>query len=165
MSVDQLSSEALRFALEQASLDMIRQKDVLRDPDATIGDGDLGVTVELGCGALKDGLATLAGADIAMLLTKSGMSFSRAASSTFGVLVTTAFLEAAKQAAGRKSIGLPELAMMVQAMADGIQRRGNAQVGDKTVLDVIVPAARALKQAGESGLTMWRRSCASTRKT
>jgi len=154
VSAAELSSEDLRVALEQASLDMIRQKDILRDLDATIGDGDLGVTVELGCRAVADGLSALADANISMLLTRSGMNFNRAASSTFGVLVTTAFLEAGKQVAGRKTIGLAELAKMVRAIADGIQRRGKAQVGDKTVLDAIVPAALALEQASESGLPL-----------
>ncbi len=61
-------------ALEGACAEMLRHKEELTRLDAAIGDGDLGVTVELGCRAVREGLTSLANADIGTVLAKSGMN-------------------------------------------------------------------------------------------
>ncbi len=60
-------------------------------------------------------------------------------------------MRAAREAKGLQTIGLPELARMVEAAATGIQERGKAALGDKTVLDALVPTVRALQAAAAEG--------------
>jgi dihydroxyacetone kinase-like protein len=143
----EIASLDLLYALEHASLDMVQRKDMLGELDATIGDGDLGVTIELGCHSLQSGLRNSKGCDIGAILVESGQNFSRAASSTFGILVATAFMRAGREVGGRATIGLSDLVKMGKAVSEGIQSRGGACLGDKTMLDAIIPAVRALEKA------------------
>jgi dihydroxyacetone kinase-like protein len=154
MAKEQMDSADLLFALEQACLDLMKQKERLRELDAAIGDGDLGVTVELGCQSLVTGLAALKEADIGAILTRSGMNFTRAATSTFGILFATLLMQAGKAAVGLRSVGLPELVQMAQGAEQGLRNRGNAEVGDKTMLDAVAPAVRALREASAQGKTL-----------
>jgi phosphoenolpyruvate---glycerone phosphotransferase subunit DhaL len=147
----EIASTDLLFALEHASLDMVQRKDMLGELDATIGDGDLGVTIELGCRSLQSGLRNPKECDIGAILVESGQNFSRAASSTFGILVATAFMRAGREVGGRAAIGLSDLVRMGKAVSEGIQSRGNARLGDKTILDAIIPAVQVLEKAEEEG--------------
>jgi len=79
------------------------------------------------------------------------MAFNRKAASTFGVLFATMMMRAAKEAKGLEQLELPDLARMAQSAAEGVMERGKAQLGDKTLLDALVPAAQALQAAAEAG--------------
>lgn len=145
MSV-KISAEDLLFALEHAALDMIRQKDSLCELDARAGDGDLGVTVEIGCRSIAEGVPALRGADVGTILVQTGRNFTRSAASTFGLLVGAAFRAAGKYTEGKISIDLHDLSNMGDVAVQELQRRGGAQVGDKTLLDALAPVVEALKQ-------------------
>jgi dihydroxyacetone kinase-like protein len=154
MAKTEITSQDLLFALEQMCSDMEGQKDSLRELDAVIGDGDLGITMELGCHSLKDGLSGLQDADIGTILTRSGMNFTKAASSTFGILLATCLMQAGRAVTGQKSVGVAELAKMAESAEQGVRNRGKAEVGDKTMLDALAPAAQALKEASEADKTL-----------
>ena len=151
MEKGQIASTDLVYALEHASLDMVQRKDMLGELDARIGDGDLGVTIELGCRSLQSGLRNPKEHDIGPILVESGQNFSRAASSTFGILVATAFIQAGREVGDHAAIGLSDLIKMGKAVSEGIRSRGNARLGDKTMLDAIIPAVRALEKAEKEG--------------
>jgi dihydroxyacetone kinase-like protein len=55
---------------------------------------------------------------------------------------------------GKQAIGVADLAAMSEAAYAGIQERGKAQLGDKTVLDALSPAAAALRAAAEAGTSI-----------
>lgn len=129
---------------------MIRNSDVLRELDAALGDGDLGVTVALGGKALREVVEETNTDDIGTLLINCGMKFNQAAASTFGVLFATALIEAGKVTRGHKELDLGDIVKAAEAAESGIKRRGNAKPGDKTMLDAIVPAIEALRRANES---------------
>jgi len=149
-----LTRDQVLEALRALAVDLPAQADLLRELDAAIGDGDLGITVTLGLGALADSLPDLATQDIATILQRSGMAFNRKAASTFGALFATMMMRAAREARGLESLNLADLARMAQAAADGVMERGQAQPGDKTMLDALVPAARALQAAVDAGQPM-----------
>ena len=151
MEKTEIASTDLLFAIEHASLDMVQQKDMLGELDALIGDGDLGVTIELGCRSLQSGLRNLKDCDIGTIFVESGQNFSRAASSTFGILVAIAFMRAGKEVGGRAALGLSDLVNIGKAVSEGIESRGKAHLGDKTMLDTIIPAVRALEKAEKDG--------------
>jgi dihydroxyacetone kinase-like protein len=140
--------------LRQMASDMAAHKDELCALDAAMGDGDQGITMTLGFGAIAAALPALADQDIGTLLTKSGLAFNGTAASTIGALLATACLRAGKAVQGKPAIGVADLAAMSAAALAGIQERGKAQVGDKTVLDALCPAATALRAAAEAGTSI-----------
>jgi len=131
--------------------DLIAQKDYLCQLDGAMGDGDQGVTMAIGFGAIQHGLAALKDQDIGTILTTSGLAFNNTAASTIGALLATACLRAGREVKGKQAIGVADLATMLEAAQIGIQERGKAQRGDKTVLDALIPAATALRAAATAG--------------
>jgi dihydroxyacetone kinase len=142
-----LSSEQLRDGLARMARALMGHAGELNALDAVMGDGDLGVTMRLGCQAVLDDLAGLAGADVATICTRTGMAFNRAAASTMGALIATAGMRAGREAKGADAIDLALLARMVAAAEAGMRERGKAQRGEKTLLDALIPAAEALERA------------------
>ncbi len=86
--------------------------------------------------------------------TSMGLTFNGTAASTIGALFASACLRAGREVKGRQEIGLPEVAHMLEAALLGIQERGKAQVGDKTVLDALSPAAAAAGEAVRAGAAL-----------
>ena len=151
MPKEQLTAQDMAYCLRQMSLELEKQKETLRELDARIGDGDLGVTIELGFRSIREGLPALEDVDCGALLTRSGMNFMRAASSTFGILLASCFMGAGKALSGQKAIGLADLAEAAEGAEQGLRARGKAEVGDKTMLDALAPAVQALKKASDAG--------------
>ena len=121
--------------------------------DAAIGDGDLGVTCKLGMKAALESPAKDAD-NVADALLKAGMAFNSSAASTYGVLVATSAMRAAKYAKdnGLTKWDLPAVTGALQAAIAGItQRGGGAQQGDKTLLDALIPALAELQAALTAG--------------
>jgi phosphoenolpyruvate---glycerone phosphotransferase subunit DhaL len=124
--------------------------------DAAIGDGDLGVTCRLGMQAAL-GSAAKEAETLADALLKAGMAFNSSAASTYGALVMTAAMKAAKHAKdnGLTQWDLPALSAATEAAIAGItQRGGGAQLGDKTLLDALIPAIVAMKAAQAEGKSL-----------
>ncbi|NLF02245.1 MAG: DAK2 domain-containing protein [Anaerolineales bacterium] len=145
---DAIDGAALSAALGRVAAYMATQRDYLTRLDAAVGDGDLGLTIAKGGSALHEYLAANEpGDDLGKFLIGMGMAFNRAASSTMGTLIATALMRAGKEARGQATLDAPTLARMAQAADVGIQERGKAKPGDKTVVDALHPAAEAL--AGE----------------
>jgi dihydroxyacetone kinase len=126
--------------------------------DSVAGDGDLGVTMTQAAGALTAILPELEGQDLAAQLRRCGGELARKAPSTSGTLVATGFLRAARAAgeAGGAPGGQPggdtaRLARLLGAAQQGIQERGKAAPGDRTLLDALAPAVAALEAAGKEG--------------
>lgn len=149
--MQQLTTENMIGFLNMLAEKMPEHQDRLRELDARMGDGDLGVTITLGMQGIKEGLAELADEDIGTIIARSGMNFNRAAASTFGAIFASALMRAGQQVRGQSEISGADLARMFEAAAEGVKQRGGAEVGDKTVLDVIIPMAEELKQAAASG--------------
>ena len=149
-----ISRDEVIAALDKAAGDLTAAADQLRELDAAIGDGDLGITVTIGFAAVRDELPGLADKDIGAILLRSGMAFNRKAASTFGALYATMMMRAAKVAKGLGEIGLRHLAEMAAAAAEGVRERGKANLGDKTLLDALAPLALALAQAADQGLSL-----------
>lgn len=114
--------------------------------DALIADGDMGVTVELASKAITDFLANPAEDDIGKLLMKCGLQINKMSPSTFGTLLAAAFMEAGKAALGRKEIEVKDLVLVGRGAIDGIKKRGKSNVGEKTMLDSLVPAVDAFQK-------------------
>jgi len=119
--------------------------------DAAAGDGDLGVTISIGCKAVRKVLPELADQDIGTIVARSGMAFNNAASSTFGALFAIGAMRAGKEAKAAEELDAGLLARMVRASEAGIKEKGKAERGDRTLLDSLGPSADALEAAVNDG--------------
>jgi phosphoenolpyruvate---glycerone phosphotransferase subunit DhaL len=144
-----LSVSQIRARLIGALNAMPACAEELRELDAALGDGDLGVTVKAGSHAAAEAVAKLPpDAALSDVLVATGKAFSTANPSTFGALVGGGLLAVAKTVAGREEAGKAEALAMGRAVAARIAERGKAQLGDKTVLDALVPSLDTLEAAG-----------------
>jgi dihydroxyacetone kinase-like protein len=147
---EKFSSADLISIIRNIARDLIEKGNYLSELDSAVGDGDLGVTIALGMKAIEKGLNSLEEKDIGTILMQSGMNCNRAASSTFGTILATALIRAGKAAMQKYEIGVNEMVYMLEAMEKGIKERGKASVGDKTVLDALVPMRTAFTKAIDS---------------
>ncbi len=146
-----LSREDLSEVLIAVARDMKGHVDQLRDLDAAAGDGDLGVTVGMGADALIAYLTTPDETDIGKLLAKCGMNVNRVNPSTFGTLQASALMGAGKAVFGKTELMVGDLIAMGNGAIDGIKKRGKAEIGDKTMLDSLVPAVEAFQRSLDDG--------------
>ncbi|MBN1461991.1 MAG: DAK2 domain-containing protein [Armatimonadetes bacterium] len=142
-----LSATDLVSILRAVAESLSGHSDEVRKLDAALGDGDMGVTLELGSRALTEYLESATGEDIGELLSDCGRCFRKASPSTFGTLLASAFAEAGRAVSGRTEIGVDDLVPLGKSAIEGIKRLGKAEEGEKTMLDTLVPAVRALEAA------------------
>lgn len=146
-----IGADAVRRALRRAADVLDREAGTLAELDRAIGDGDLGITAEKMAVALRRHAETDVGDDLGRYLIAGGMAVNRDAPSTFGTLAATAMMRAGKVASGQDRLEPATLAEMLQAAQTGIEERGKARLGDKTVLDALHPAAQAFAREIEAG--------------
>lgn len=128
-------------------------KDRLCALDGVIGDADHGIAMALGFGAVKEALATLpVNADPTAVLNTAAKSFLNAVGASSGPLYATAFMRAGAALKGKTTLSDADIVAMFQAMAKGIQDRGKAEPGEKTMIDAWLPAAEAAAAALAEGL-------------
>ncbi len=132
--------------LQQVSSDMKGHAEELRELDAATGDGDLGVTVELGASAMLAYLNAPDESDIGKMLAKLGLNANKANPSTFGTLLASAFMGAGKAVQGKPEISKNDLVQMGLGAVEGVKKRGKAEPGDKTMLDALVPAVEKFQR-------------------
>lgn len=146
-----LNSTDIVTVLNKVADDLEGHTEELRQLDAVVGDGDLGITTALCSKAIREYLASANESNIGSLLARCGLSINKASPSTFGTLLASAFMGAGKMTAGKENIDSSDFMQMAEGAIDGIKKRGKAEVGDKTMLDCIAPAADAFRKQLEEG--------------
>ena len=141
-----LTTEDFVSILKETAADFQGHSEELRQLDAVIGDGDLGVTIDLGSKGLREYLAAQEETNVGQLLAKCGLQFNKASPSTFGTLLASAFMGAGKAVTDKEKNAIEDLGLMADGAVDGIKKRGKAEVGDKTMLDCLVPAVDSFKK-------------------
>lgn len=127
--------------------------DELRDLDAALGDGDLGITVSAGSAAVIAACANLAeDATPATVLRTAAGAFANANPSTMAALVGGALLAAARTIGDVQDVDLRVALTIGTVAAESIATRGKSQVGEKTILDAMVPALEAMESATDDTL-------------
>lgn len=126
----------------------------LTELDAAIGDADHGANMDRGFKAVLAKLPGLAEKDIATILKTTGMTLLSSVGGAGGPLFGTIFMQAGQAAAGKTELTLADWAAMLDAATTGVMLRGKAAVGDKTMVDALVPATKALKEALAANQTL-----------
>jgi dihydroxyacetone kinase len=126
-----------------------RHADELRQLDAALGDGDLGITVSGGATAIGEAIYPLpADAHPADVLAVAGTAFATANPSTFAALVGSGLLAASGSLATATQFTRAEIAEAGQAFLEQVKQRGGAELGDKTFVDVLAPVVDAILTGG-----------------
>jgi len=130
------------------------EKEYLSELDGAIGDGDHGVNMAKCFREVKKKLAESTAADMNVLFNNVGMVVLNSVGGAMGALYGTFFLKMAQACVGKNELGLSDLVRMFQAAQKGILDIGKASPGDKTLLDTLVPATRALEASEQKGQSL-----------
>ncbi len=123
---------------------LIENEELLTELDRKIGDGDHGVNVKRGFTEIQNILPTYEGKSIKDIYNGIAMILMSKVGGSSGPLFATAFMKASKE----ESFG-----GMLKAATEGIESRGKAVVGDKTMVDILRPATDTYELCREKGLT------------
>lgn len=130
------------------------QKDFLTELDNEIGDGDHGINMARGFGAVKEKLPGMADKDIGAILKEVGMTLVSTVGGASGPLYGTAFMKAGMACKGMAEIDGQQFLTAFSAAVAGIKQRGKSEEGEKTMLDALCPAERAITEALNEGATL-----------
>jgi phosphoenolpyruvate---glycerone phosphotransferase subunit DhaL len=139
--------------VERAAATLVRHEALLDHLDAALGDGDHGSNMVAGfTAAVPVARAALVERpdDVGELLRRLGHTLVGSVGGASGPLYGTAFIEAGFALAGRASAEPADLATALEAGRAGLIRRGRCAVGDKTILDALDPAVRALRAGADA---------------
>ena len=136
--------------IELAAADVAEQRDYLVDLDRAIGDGDHGENMDRGFKAAVEALEQAQPGSVAEVLKTVAKTLMSTVGGAAGPLYGTAFLRASK-AAGDGELDAAGVAAIIEGALGGIQARGKATTGEKTMVDAWTPALEAARAAAESG--------------
>jgi len=135
----------LLAALEKITRGVEKNLDYLGELDGKSGDGDLGLSMKAAFDAVNQAAAAYPGEDLGMLFLNAAMACNRAAPSTMGTLLSAGLMALAKEYKGQEELSDAEIISLPRLFGGGIQSRGKAKLGDKTILDALLPYADALE--------------------
>ena len=133
---------------------MEAEKDFLTQLDNEIGDGDHGINLARGFKSVMEKLPELEKGDIGSLLKGTGMQLVSSVGGASGPLYGTAFMKAGNVLKGKKEIEAADFAAAFEAAVGGVKLRGKATEGEKTMLDALSPAYKALKESLANSSTL-----------
>jgi phosphoenolpyruvate---glycerone phosphotransferase subunit DhaL len=146
-----ISAEHVIKFIELVAAKIKEQRDYLTQLDSAIGDADHGVNLDRGFSMVLTKLPGVADKDIGSILKTVGTTLVSTVGGASGPLYGTAFLRAGMATADRFELGPADVVAALEAALEGIQSRGKATRGEKTMIDAIGPAIDALKQANANG--------------
>jgi dihydroxyacetone kinase-like protein len=126
---------------------LAENKDYLVQLDAAIGDADHGANMDRGFQAVMNKIPDMADKDIGTLFKTVGMTLLSTVGGAGGPLYGTFFIQAGSKTSGKIELTLEDWATTLEAALNGVMMRGKAEPGDKTMVDALLPAVNALKQA------------------
>jgi dihydroxyacetone kinase-like protein len=137
-------------------LDVVQQvyaekKQWLTELDSAIGDADHGINMDRGFTAVKTELAAHVRSDIGAVFQHVATALIRHVGGAAGPLYGTFFLRAAASCAGKTEIDAADVVALFHAGIEGVQQRGKAATGDKTMMDALLPAVDAMRKSIEDG--------------
>jgi dihydroxyacetone kinase-like protein len=119
--------------------------------DSAIGDADHGANMDRGFAAVIEKLPTVADKDIGTILKTTGMTLVSTVGGAGGPLYGTFFMRAGMVVDGKSELSEADLVAAFEAGLAGVQQRGKATTGEKTMIDALTPACLAMRSKAEVG--------------
>lgn len=151
---DTITTSQMLHALKNMCDTIEDEKDYLSELDGAIGDGDHGVNMAKCFREVKKKLAESSAQDVGALFKEVGMVVLNSVGGAMGALYGTFFLKLSQESAGKAEVNLSDLVAMFQTGEQGILDLGKANRGDKTLIDTLSPAVRAIEAAAKEGNTL-----------
>jgi dihydroxyacetone kinase-like protein len=129
-------------------------KGYLTELDSAIGDADHGTNMNRGMSAVEEKLDGHNPDDIGTLLKTVGMTLVSKVGGAGGPLYGTLFMQMGAVTGGKTVLSVGEWAAAVASGLKGVQARGKAEAGDKTMVDALTPAAEVLAEAAFEGASV-----------
>jgi dihydroxyacetone kinase phosphoprotein-dependent L subunit len=126
-------------AIKSIAATALKNEQYFCELDSYAGDADFGVSLASGFRVVSQEWNELDRSSIGGFLQKISMIMMRNVGGCSGPIWGTGFMRAGALAKDRMSVTLEELDNMLSASIEGIQKRGGAQLGDKTLLDALIP--------------------------
>ncbi len=133
--------------IENCAAVIAENRQYLVELDAAIGDADHGANMDRGFQAVLAKLPEISDRDIGAILKMVGMTLVSSVGGAGGPLYGTFFLQAGGALSGRMEMELQDWLIALEAAVKGVMQRGKAEPGDKTMVDALLPAVQALKEA------------------
>ena len=124
---------------------MKQDLDVLAELDGLSGDGDLGESIEKSANAIIHTVGSCDYKNIGELFMKVSIAMNKAAPSTLGTLLAGAVMAVAKEMKGKETLEEKDVIHIPKTMAESIKEKGKAGLGDKTILDALIPMSEVIE--------------------
>jgi dihydroxyacetone kinase phosphoprotein-dependent L subunit len=137
----------LDLVLKTMATTIVENADAFAQLDAVAGDGDFGYSLRNGFEVVAADYDTFDRTSVGSILKKIGFVISGKVGGVSGPIWGTAFLRAAAAAGDKTELSTDDVIAMLRAAVTGIMQRGEASLGDKTLLDALVPAIDSLEES------------------
>ena len=143
-----ITTDSIKTAATKIAQLMEESADELNAADGLLGDGDLGITMVRGFREIIEVRDSLPD-DVGMALFLCAKAFTKSSGSSYGTLLATGLMSVAKKKKGQQEIQVEEISALLNDALDAMKQRGKAELGDKTVLDVIAASSQAAKDQSD----------------
>ncbi len=141
------SIDDLDLVLMTAARTIVDNADYFAQLDSVVGDGDFGYSLRNGWEVVLSDYATFDHSSAGSILKKVGLTLTSKVGGVSGPIWGTAFLRAGVAAGDRTELAPEDVIAILRAAITGIMARGGASLGEKTLLDALVPATDSLEAA------------------
>lgn len=145
------SVETTEYVVRTIAQTAIDNEKYFGDLDSVVGDGDFGYSLARGFEQVIAHWDEFDREDAGAFLLKIAMTITSRIGGTSGPIWGTAFMRAGTTLRGKDTIEPADVVAALRAGIEGIKKRGNSDVGDKTLLDALVPAVDALERSIQNG--------------
>ena len=143
-----ITTDSIKTAVTKIAQLMEESANELNAADGLLGDGDLGITMVRGFREIIEVRDSLPD-DVGMALFQCAKAFTKSSGSSYGTLLATGLMSVAKKKKGQQEIQVEEISALLNDALDAMKQRGKAELGDKTVLDVIAASSQAAKDQSD----------------
>lgn len=143
--------ELTEFVVKTIADTAIENESFFCELDSVVGDGDFGYSLARGFEKLLENWVDIDRSSVPVFLQKCAMILTSRIGGSSGPIWGTAFMRASAVARQHESLDASVLVAMIRSAIEGIQARGGAEFGDKTLIDVLAPMADEIEAA--SGLS------------
>ena len=143
-----ITTDSIKTAVTKIAQLMEESADELNAADGLLGDGDLGITMVRGFREIIEVRDSLPD-DVGMALFQCAKAFTKSSGSSYGTLLASGLMSVAKKKKGQQEIQVEEISALLDDALDAMKQRGKAELGDKTVLDVIAASSQAAKDQSD----------------
>jgi dihydroxyacetone kinase phosphoprotein-dependent L subunit len=149
-----LDADMMRRWIRNSAASVRENRDYLTQLDAAIGDADHGANMDRGFSAAMDRFDDFSGLGPGELLTTLGSTLVSAVGGASGALWGTAFLYGGRALGDVDELDCAALATALEQALAGVVEIGAAREGEKTMVDALGPASRALRAKATDGASV-----------